>query len=102
MKYELTGKNANSMIIVQHLDSGDYDYSENDTVEAAAETALSEWWNEGHELSREEALQQCLDSMECYWLHEALEAAKDGHDWPIKLGFVEAIEDEEDEEDEED
>jgi len=90
MTYELTGKNADSMIIVAHLDSGTYDYSEHGTVDAAAEALLSEWWTPGHELSRDDALAQCLESIEWYWPSEALAKAGEGYAWPLELGFVEA------------
>jgi len=92
MSYKLAtmenGQEINHMLIVQHLDSGNYDYSEHQTVDAAVEAAYSEV-PEKYEGLKEEIKK----SMEWYWPAEALDAAENGYSWPVELGFVEDIED---------
>ena len=97
--YELAvkedGQVISSMIIVAHLESGDYDYSEYGTVDAAIEALVSEFWTPADEISHEEALEQASNAMEWYWPKQALALAKRGHGFPVDFGYVVEVEEEE-------
>jgi hypothetical protein len=94
MKYQLA-ENCPKTIIVQSLPSGDYDYSEHGSLEAAWEAEKSEGWVQEHAEhegnSIETAKAEFLESLSAYSQNEAIEAAQSGYTWPVKLGFVDGV-----------
>jgi hypothetical protein len=86
MKYKLTDK-CPKQVIMQSLRSGDYDYSEFDSLKAAWEAErLHPWVKESK--SKEKSKQEFLSTLEVYSQEETLEAAEAGYDWPVKFGYV--------------
>lgn len=107
-KYNFTEK-CPAVAYVQHIDSGDFDYSEHDSFDAAAIAARDEWYPRVNEIAyidedgnsvkhtAESALQETKDTMSIYSRDEIMSSAKSGYRWPISLGFVEEVDDKEDE-----
>lgn len=86
------GQAINHMLIVQHLESGDYDFSEHQTVDAAVEAAMAEVpesTKSGYEDNGQDLRAEIESTIEWYWPDEALKAAEEGYGWPVALGFVE-------------
>ena len=98
MKYEIT-ETCPEQALVQHLESGDYDYSEFSTPEQAwNESESKEWWvDERVDEFGPEALDQCrqefVRTLKEYNRIEILDAAAEGEGWPLDLGFVVELED---------
>lgn len=95
MKFQIS-QNCPNTIIFQTLDSGDYDYSECGSLEAAWQAEQTESWvkdavAEGRNLESVKA--EFLETLTEATPEEALQAANDNYGWPINLGFVEEIED---------
>lgn len=85
------GQAINHMLIVQHIESGDYDFSEYQTVDAAVDAALAEvpeCTKSGYLANGMDLRAEIESSLEWYWPNEALKAAESGYGWPIDLGFV--------------
>ena len=93
MRYETT-EVCPEQALIQHLESGDYDYSKFESAEQAWEEHESEqrWVDERVDEFGTEALDQCrqefVRTLEEYNRVEILDAAAAGCDWPIELGFV--------------
>ena len=78
--------------IIQHAESGDYNYSEFSSVEAAWESEKSDNWvqaaiEEGGK-TLEECRQEFLDVLCEYTAQEVLKAHEDGYTWPTELGLI--------------
>lgn len=94
MKFQIS-QNCPNTIIFQTLDSGDYDYSEYGSLEAAWQAEQTESWvkdavADGRNLESIKA--EFLETLTEATPEEALQAADD-YGWPTRLGFVEEIED---------
>ena len=79
--------------IIQHLpSSGDFDYSEHGSVEAAWESEKSEAWVQteikGGDKTLEDCHQEFLSTLCEYTEQEVLKAHEDGYTWPTELGLV--------------
>lgn len=78
--------------IIQHAESGDYDYSEYASTEAAWDVERGEDWvqtaMEEGDKTMEECREEFVDSLSEYTEEEVLDAVFDGYDWPEKLGIV--------------
>ncbi len=85
-------------IVFQSLPSGDYDYSEFCSADAAWDAEKSEAWVQTHIEegggSIDTARAEFLSSLTEAAPEDALKAAADGYTWPQNLGFVDEIEDE--------
>lgn len=104
-KYAFTEK-CPDVAYVQHIDSGDFDYSEYDSFDAAAIAARDEWYPRVNTIAyidgdgdavkhtAESALQETKDTMGIYSRDEIMSSAESGYGWPISLGFVEEVDDE--------
>jgi hypothetical protein len=89
MKTYTISEIAPATIIVQHLVSGDYDFSACLSIRDAAEEICSNIIAvAGGEINEGDAYGQALGSLAEYTRQEALEAASRGYGWPIALGFV--------------
>lgn len=95
MKYQIAN-NCPEKIIIQSLPSGDYNYSELGSLEAAWEAEKSEHWVQEHAEhegnSIETAKAEFMDTLSEYSQEEAIKAAQNGYTWPTALGFVEEME----------
>ena len=77
--------------IIQHNESGDFDYSEHGSAEAAWESEKSEAWvqtaiEEGKTV--EECQEEFIGTLREYTGQEVLKAHEDGYTWPTALGLV--------------
>ena len=93
MTFKIT-KACPGKIVFQSLPSGDYDYSEFQSADAAWESEKDEAWVQTHienggtiESARAEFLASITEATP----DEAIQAASNGYTWPQGLGFVEAI-----------
>lgn len=93
MRYILS-ESCPEVIIVQSLESGDYDYSEYGCAEAAWEAEQSESWVKEGDIEANH--EEFLLSLTTYTREEVLAAANDDYSWPVELGFVIEIEADED------
>ena len=93
MTYQIT-ETCPDQVLIQHLESGDYDYSEFSTPEQAWSESESEerWVKEFVDEYGPEVIYRCrqefFDSLREYSRQEILEAAQAGYDWPMELGFI--------------
>jgi hypothetical protein len=102
MEYKLTEK-CPETAYVQHIESGDFDYSEYDSLDEVIDVATSEWFprvndikeiaEDGTEVKHtlETARAETAAHIQAYTQSEILEAANEDFSWPIKLGFVEEV-----------
>lgn len=79
--------------IIQHLpSSGDFDYSEYASTEAAWEAEKGEGWvqtaMEEGDKTMEECREEFASSLREYTEQEVLKAHEDGYTWPTALGLV--------------
>ena len=79
--------------IIQHLpSSGDFDYSEHGSVEAAWESEKSEAWVQQDAIEEGKTLEECqeefIGTLCEYTEQEVLKAHEDGYTWPTALGLV--------------
>lgn len=77
--------------LVQHLEVGNYDYSEYNTLEGAWDAEKSEHWVDECP-SLEDAKKEFLATLKEYSQDEILKEADLGYNWPIELGFVNQFE----------
>lgn len=92
MKYEIS-KTCPAAIIFQALDSGYYDYSEFESMDAAWEAEQKEDWVKSalaHGQSLDEVEAEFLSTLTESTAQEAMQAAQDGYSWPTELGYVNA------------
>jgi hypothetical protein len=102
MAYKLTDK-CPEIAYVQHLPSGDFDYSEY-TFEGAVKAATDEWFPQSNDIKSigddgvevkhtlESAQAETEKTISVYKREEILEEARGGCGWPVNLGFVEEVE----------
>jgi hypothetical protein len=76
---------------VQHLESGDYDYTQYGTLEAAAAAVASEFDDLHYNPAKHVA--EARATIGEYSREEILQAAYDHHGWPLRLGFVACVDD---------
>lgn len=78
--------------IIQHLDSGDYDYSEYANIEAAWEVEKNEHWVQTEIEEGGKTIEECREdffsTLRDYTEQEVLKAHDDGYTWPTALGLV--------------
>lgn len=79
--------------IIQHLpSSGDFDYSEYASTEAAWEAEKGESWVQTAMEEGDKTLEECREefasSLREYTEQEVLKAHEDGYTWPTALGLV--------------
>ena len=93
MRYEITETCPNQALI-QHLESGDYDYSEFESASHAWDEHESDqgWVTEVVAEYGPEVIYRCrrvfFESLKEYTRQEIMESAQAGYDWPLELGFV--------------
>ena len=94
MNFKITSA-CPAKIVFQSLPSGDYDYSEFESADAAWNSEKDEAWVQAHIENGgtiESARAEFLSTLSEATPDEALQAASNGYTWPQGLGFVEAIE----------
>lgn len=79
--------------IIQHLpSSGDFDYSEYASIEAAWEAEKSESWVQTAMEEGDKTLEECREefvgTLAEYTEEEVLKAHEDGYTWPRNLGLI--------------
>ena len=79
--------------IIQHLpSSGDFDYSEYASIEAAWEAEKSESWVQTEMEEGDKTMEECrkefLDTLTEYTEEEVLKAHEDGYTWPVSMGLI--------------
>lgn len=74
--------------IIQHLESGDFDYSDCGSLEGAWEQEKTEWWVKDHPAGEDSAKAEFLASLHEYTQAEVDAAHGSGYGWPKKLGLV--------------
>jgi hypothetical protein len=102
MTYKLTDK-CPKQVILQSLPSGDYDYSQFESLKAAWDAEQLEPWvqDELKERDLDEIKEEFLATLDVYTPDQTLEAAEAGYSWPITWGYVTEIEELEGEENDE-
>ena len=87
-------KHCPDTIIVQVLPSGVYCLSDFESVENAWEWEQMEAWvqaaQEDGGMTLEQIEEQFKGTLLEYTPAEAMEAVRDGFDWPLELGYIEA------------
>jgi hypothetical protein len=91
---KLTSKiNGLNEAIIQHTESGDYDYTDSLSIDMAAQKISAEIIKlsagADKEKSIEDAMNEAYASLAVYTPEQIKSAAEFGYSWPVKFGYVE-------------